>query len=980
MKPRSSSDPAALRRAAEARLKERAHSRPLQTEADARRLQHEVEVHQIELEMQNEELRTAQTSRATALERYTDYFDFAPVGYFNLTADGTITLVNLTGATMVGTERGRLVGRRFGLRVAGHDRRAFSDFLARVFATQDPQTYELALTAEDRRPLTVQLEATRSPDGQECRAVMIDITARKQTEALLACQTTVLEMIARGAATPETLTTLLRRMEEFAPGMRCSVLVLDEDGVHLRHGAAPGLPEAYTRAIDGVAIGPNVGSCGAAAFRREPVIVEDIATDPLWAEYRALALAHGLRACWSTPIFDEQRRVLGTFAIYYGQPGRPSAEHRRCIDLATHLAAIAIGKEQEAGALRRSEARFRRIMESDMMGMIFWNTAGDITEANDAFLHLVGYSRDDLANGQLQWRDMTPHEYRTLDENALAEVAATGVCTPFEKEYLRKDGSRVPVLIGGVTFPQQPGHGVAFVLDITVRKQTEALLRISDHALKSVSQGVLITGADQLITSANAAFTAITGYATPEILGRNCKFLQGPGTDPVTVAAIRAALGSPGEFAGEILNYRKDGTPFWNELTISPVSDETGRPTHFIGITRDITARKQAEALLRESEERFRATFEQAAVGTARLTPEGRWLEVNQRLCEIVGYTREELLTKTFQDITHPEDLETDLDFVRQMLAGEIQTYALEKRYWRKDGSLVWINLTVSLVREPAGAPHYFISVVEDIHARKQAEAALRQLNEELERRVTERTAELKEANQELDAFSHSVSHDLRAPLRAISGFGQFLGEQCASTLDERGRGLLRHMMEAAARMTTLIDDLLQFAHASRSELRRRSVDLSTLAQEVVRDFQQAAPERQVQFLCAPGLNVSGDARLLRVVLVNLLGNAWKYTGKAAEPRVEFGRLDGGAAGVFFIRDNGAGFDMKYLDRLFGAFQRLHSMAEFEGTGVGLATVQRIIHRHGGKIWAEAKVNEGATFYFTVPESSSSPAHGGNAG
>jgi light-regulated signal transduction histidine kinase (bacteriophytochrome) len=194
-----------------------------------------------------------------------------------------------------------------------------------------------------------------------------------------------------------------------------------------------------------------------------------------------------------------------------------------------------------------------------------------------------------------------------------------------------------------------------------------------------------------------------------------------------------------------------------------------------------------------------------------------------------------------------------------------------------------------------------------------------------------------------------------------------FLEEECAPALDERGRGYLQRMLEATARMGTLIDDLLQFAHASRAELRRRPVDLSALAQEVVRDLQQAAPERRVQFLCAPGLNVSGDARLLRVVLVNLLGNAWKYTGKAAEPRVEFGRLNGDGETAFFVRDNGAGFDMRCAHRLFGAFQRLHSMAEFEGTGVGLATVQRIVHRHGGKIWAEAKVNEGATFYLTLP-------------
>lgn len=175
-------------------------------------------------------------------------------------------------------------------------------------------------------------------------------------------------------------------------------------------------------------------------------------------------------------------------------------------------------------------------------------------------------------------------------------------------------------------------------------------------------------------------------------------------------------------------------------------------------------------------------------------------------------------------------------------------------------------------------------------------------------------------------------------------------------------------MTTGAAQMSRLVEDLLQFAHASRQELRRQRMDLSALAEEVVGELRNAAPQRTVRFVCAPGLTVSGDPRLLRVVLVNLLGNAWKYTSKATMPRVELGQSAGAGEPTFFVRDNGAGFDMHYADRLFGAFQRLHSLAEFEGSGVGLATVQRIIHRHGGKIWAEARVNAGATFHFTLPD------------
>jgi len=250
----------------------------------------------------------------------------------------------------------------------------------------------------------------------------------------------------------------------------------------------------------------------------------------------------------------------------------------------------------------------------------------------------------------------------------------------------------------------------------------------------------------------------------------------------------------------------------------------------------------------------------------------------------------------------------------------------------------------------------------------------------ELEQRVEERTHELQErhealrrnaaelvaANTELDAFAYSVSHDLRAPLRSIDGFSQVLLEDYSAKLDEAGQDSLRRVRAATQRMGTLIDDLLKLARVTRTEIRAEAVDLSHMAQEIATELQRATPDRQVEFAIAPGLKAEGDARLLRVVLENLLRNSWKYTAKQPEPRVEFGSVEANGGRAFMVRDNGAGFDMKYADKLFGVFQRLHSAAEFEGTGVGLATVRRIINRHGGRIWAEGAVDQGATFYFTL--------------
>ena len=242
-----------------------------------------------------------------------------------------------------------------------------------------------------------------------------------------------------------------------------------------------------------------------------------------------------------------------------------------------------------------------------------------------------------------------------------------------------------------------------------------------------------------------------------------------------------------------------------------------------------------------------------------------------------------------------------------------------------------------------------------------------------LEQRVAERTRELEKraaellaANNELDAFAYSVSHDLRAPLRSIDGFSQVLLEDYGAQLDDGGRDSLHRVRAASQRMATLIDDLLKLARVTRTEMRTERVDLSGLARDIVGEIQRTTPDRQVDFAIAPGLEAEGDAQLLRVVLDNLLRNGWKYTGKQPQPRVEFTTMDENGDRVFVIKDNGAGFDMKYADKLFGVFQRLHSSAEFEGTGVGLATVRRIINRHGGRIWAEGVVDQGATFFFTL--------------
>ena len=282
------------------------------------------------------------------------------------------------------------------------------------------------------------------------------------------------------------------------------------------------------------------------------------------------------------------------------------------------------------------------------------------------------------------------------------------------------------------------------------------------------------------------------------------------------------------------------------------------------------------------------------------------------------------------------------------------------KIYMRKE-ERVWADDLVPLLK-------IIGDIIVNALERKRAEENIRQLNEDLEQRVIQRTQQLEAANKELEAFAYSVSHDLRAPLRAIDGFSLALIEDYGNQLDGHAENYLNRVRSASQRMGQIIDDLLKLSRVTRSEMVRQEVDLSELAAEVISDLQEIEPDRNIVFGIQPGLKVLGDEHLLRIVLVNLFSNAWKFTRKNEHAHIEFGCLDQETPPVFFIRDNGAGFDMAYANKLFGIFQRLHTTQDFEGSGIGLATVKRIIQRHGGRVWADGEVDHGATFYFTIGE------------
>ncbi len=343
-------------------------------------------------------------------------------------------------------------------------------------------------------------------------------------------------------------------------------------------------------------------------------------------------------------------------------------------------------------------------------------------------------------------------------------------------------------------------------------------------------------------------------------------------------------------------------------------------------------------------------------------------VDSNQRYCfsnqayeNWFGLKPKELNGRTMRDVLSEETYRCFLPRIEAALEGVQQRF--ESSIRRADGA--WRAVQINYIpRTEGGRQDGFYVLMVDITEQQQAQEQVLRLNAELERRVQERTAQLQAANKELEAFCYSVSHDLRAPLRAVRGFTEVLTEQYAAQLDSRGQDFLRRVSDASAQMDRLVDDLLKLSRVSRSELRFDPVDLAPIAQEIIAGLRKEEPSRSVEAKIAPELKAQADERLIRLVLDNLLRNAWKFTGKKAQASIEVGRT---REGTFFVKDNGAGFDMAYASRLFGVFQRLHSPSEFPGSGVGLAIVQRVINRHAGRVWAEGSLNAGATFYFSLP-------------
>ena len=389
----------------------------------------------------------------------------------------------------------------------------------------------------------------------------------------------------------------------------------------------------------------------------------------------------------------------------------------------------------------------------------------------------------------------------------------------------------------------------------------------------------------------------------------------------------------------------------------------------------EIEHRKQVELALKESEILFRSVVENAAEGFLITDETGKVIIWNSALERLTGLAAKDMIGKFIWDVQYmliPKKLRNDKDKedIRKSISGFMATgdspfagKLLERLYEKPDRTEVYIEGRVIPIKTDKG--FILVSTADDITERKKNEKEIKKMNEELEQKVTQRTAQLQATNKELESFSYSVSHDLRAPLRSIDGFSQALYEDCFQSINDRGKDYLKRIRSSTSTMAQLIEAMLNLARVNRAPMNLEKFNMSVLALSIIEEIRRNDPERVAEINIEPNLIEEADSTLIKAVLQNLFENAWKFTSLQSVTHIEFGSMNIPGGKAYFIRDNGVGFSMEYANKLFTPFQRLHLATEFTGTGIGLATVQRIIHRHNGRIWAESEVNKGATFYFT---------------
>jgi PAS domain S-box-containing protein len=631
-------------------------------------------------------------------------------------------------------------------------------------------------------------------------------------------------------------------------------------------------------------------------------------------------------------------------------------------------------RKQAEEKLRESEKQYRTFFKTSRDCVFITSIDGSWIDMNDAAVELFGYSsRDELMRVKI------PNLYAKPEDRTkhISTIIEQGNTYDYPVDLLRKDGGIINTLITSAVRYDADGKAIGFmgtIKDITERKQAEESLKETELKFRTIfdsaSDGIILLNVGSgKFSAANEKICDMLGYTKEELLKLSFSDIHPEESIPYVNEQFKKIMKKEILVAQNIPLLKKDKTVSFADISGSAIT--LGEKEYSLGVFRDITERKQAETSLRNSEIKYRNLFESAS-DTIFLMDKDIFIDCNQEALNMFGCTREQIIGQPpyrFSPEVQPDgrnSKEKALEKINAALRGQPQHF--EWKHIRYDGTLIDAEISLNALNVNDMGKYHIQALCRDITERKKVEEELKKHREHLEELVRERTINLEAANKELEAFSYSASHDLRAPLRSIDGFSQALLEDCEDKLDIQGKDYLIRIRAATRRMAELIEDLMQLSRITLTEMSMEKINLTRIARSVRDELQKSQPQRHVEIKIVDGLEDTADSKLMRIVLENLLGNAWKFTGKQAKTVIEFGFTKKGKKKVYFIRDNGSGFDMAYADKLFAPFQRLHTEEEFPGTGIGLATVRRIIHRHGGKVWAEGQTGKGATFYFSLNE------------
>lgn len=917
-----------------------------------------------------DELAEANARLRQTLSEAQGLYNKAPCGYHSVDASGTYVLINQTELEWLGYAREEVVGKQ---RFRDHVQPAYMDMvkerLQRLIQGEKLEAAELGIRRRDGSSFVALLSSTAVLDGQgrfvRTNNTLIDITERKAAEQALQAQRNFLQTITNSvpvqlAFFDNTLTC------HFANASYARWMGGSSELLVGRHLSEIARPEDFAFAQ------PKL----AAALRGESQQFEGARVFPDGHRFYA--------SIEYTPYWHEGQ-VRGLFIQMLDITERKASEDQ-----------VQRANQQLGEALQLSQTLYNQAP----CGYHSLDIHGVFVSINDTELQWLGYDRDEVI-GRLSFRDITLPSRFPLVENRMERLINEGALDGAEYEMRRKDGSVFHALLSSSSVRDADGHFLrsnTTVVDITPRKSAEIALRENQRFLQTITDHVpgMIAYLDAMLRFrfANAEHLKIYGMDPEKILGLHISECVPPEVWVDIGPRMQAALGGQTQHY-ETWRKTVGGEAIFVRATYLPDIHEGLVQGVFVQII-DITERKRVEERvsqlndelemriqersveLLESEQRFRLMVDNLRdYCIFFLDAQGcitDWTDSAQRM---EGYSPTEMLGRHYSLLFQQNNPAAALDSANQMmrLAASRGQHELHSWHHRKDGSEYWSHSVLIALRDDNGELKGFAKINRDMTDAKRLDDLMRNINDELENRVAERTEQLLAANKDLESFSYSVSHDLRSPLRHISSFVSLLEEHLDSQSDETTQKYLGTISSSARHMSQLIDGLLAFSRLGRSAVNLTAVDLAMLVEAVVSQIAHDTGGRVVDWVIAPDLPVvQADALLLREVWANLLGNAFKYTRPRERARIEIGwSVDPAVGYTFYVRDNGVGFDTKYAQKLFGVFQRLHRATEFEGTGIGLALTRRILERHGGSIWAESQVGQGSVFHFSLPFEGCSP-------